>query len=288
MAEADEQVMELRKRIDGQKTEIETLQKDCDHMKKQIHQINNPTDGQKGASLPWYQQLFIKLVTPKLVHFDKPFLVAVISSVLTLGILGVILWYLMGCSTEMDFKIGTLSTQVAYVSSIRSAGKEVCLQGTKALSTGSAAHPLLLIETQCKPSASFAGDWTSEAVKDFVSAEDLSFATGLNWCDGAEDSNQNLCEKESSNGVCQQCVGTDSVTRVAFSTLYKVTTCPKGIHVAFWIFAVANKIALLMTFFIVLILLAAGVLKQYDSDGKLIGLKDAVKNDATTAVSLNA
>lgn len=257
-------------------------------MQKQIHLINNPSSGTKGASLPVWQQFFIKLVSPKLVHFNKPMSVALISFFLTVVGLALIYWGLYECKTEYNINVGSATSQMHYVASARSSGKGVCLFQTKNF------VPIQsqVQENLCVPASDFVATWAEDTLKDIgISSEDLSVGKeGIKWCDGAEAASKSRCEKFA-GGTCPVCTSGNTGAFLAssevFSAGYEVKTCPSIFHVFFWTWAVATHLSLLVTLIVIIALMAIGYLKQY-SNGKEIGLKDALTNDLTTAGSLNA
>jgi hypothetical protein len=234
---------------------------------------------------PW-QQLFIKYISPKLISFDKPFLVASLSASLTLIACAALLYGLLtDCKTVQASKHGTVLSQMGYVVATKGAGIQMCLRGTSYFSVSQSSSGRLE-ESRCVPDdGSFLGAWDTELLKDIASAADLTHATdGIAWCDGAEAANLKVCEAEV-GGSCPSC-GSTSQTRIAFEVVYDETTCESTLHSVFLTLCTSGKFEILTTFFLIVVLLATGVIKQYGPTGEKMGFKATVKNDLGNLESL--
>merc|ERR1712107_370407 len=98
-------------------------------------------------------------------------------------------------------------------------------------------------------------------LQDIASAEELTHAAeGLAWCDGAEALNLKLCEAET-GGACPSCASTGQ-SRISFQAVYDETTCASALHSVFLTFCTSNKFEVLITFILIFVLLATGVLKH--------------------------
>mmetsp|Transcript_22698 Transcript_22698/g.57880 ORF Transcript_22698/g.57880 Transcript_22698/m.57880 type:complete len:344 (+) Transcript_22698:3-1034(+) len=271
--------------------EIKELKTKQEKNTKAIALLQNPRLGAKGEELAPWQQLFIKMITPKLVSFDRPFLVATVAFVMSMAIAAVILWaWLNDCTVVQTTNSGAMLSQMKYTIARRAVGVDICLQGTSFFTSTAQGGPL--VENLCMPEDAFTNLWPVETVEAIASAEDHNFNEALPWCEGgnAQDVARKLCELQvGGSGQCPVCSGSSPTdrNRHVFNVFYEETTCKSVLKSVYWTLCFTNYLELVTTFFIVVVLMATGALKQYGPTGEKMGFAAAVKNDWGNKESLS-
>mmetsp|Transcript_96225 Transcript_96225/g.170867 ORF Transcript_96225/g.170867 Transcript_96225/m.170867 type:complete len:382 (-) Transcript_96225:13-1158(-) len=239
------------------------------------------------------KSLLVRHVNPKFVHFDKPFLLAVIVGLCTWSVFAVIFNHLMlECTTSESSKAGGTSSQVTYIVSARKAGLTICLKEATFLSTYSATvvgdvDVAVLQESRCQP-PDFYMSWPQSVVDKVVKSDDLQYATGLAWCSGAEATALSACQ-EDWKGTCPPCdvqaknsSSKGAPGEIILNAVYEKVACPSVSSMFGVALSYAQQSETLLTVFIVFSLMAGRVLHQHGPNGKE-GLCDSMKKEAEQA-----